>query len=180
MSEPVTPTLGEEAARLELRSAGYCVLCNRIVRREPDGTCAKGHPAEAISGHVLLIDDERPPALPAINWAAFLVPMVWGPAHGLWVGAIFLPIWLFADSIIGSSMGGGAGSPLGGVFVTGVTLAGQWWFARRANGLAWRRVADRIDPAAFVAKQRAWLAFMVPLAVLLYGWGVYYRIFLAG
>lgn len=36
--------------------------------------------------------------IPRINIAAFLLPPIWGPAHGLWATILFYPIWLFADN----------------------------------------------------------------------------------
>lgn len=180
IDEAATTPAGEHAARLDVRRAGHCALCDRLVVRAADGTCDRGHPAEAISGNVILIEGESPPRLPRFNWAAFLVPPVWGPFHGLWVGAIFLPLWLFADSIVAASAGRGVSGIAGSVFVGAVTIAAQAWFAKRANGLAWRRVSDHVDVDAFVRQQKTWVAPMVALATLLYGWGVFYRMVLAG
>ena len=36
--------------------------------------------------------------LPRFNVAAFLLPPIWGPAHGIWATILFYPIWLFADN----------------------------------------------------------------------------------
>lgn len=169
---------GIDAARLVVREAGYCVLCNRIVERRTDGSCPAEHPAEAITGRIVLGGREALPVLPAFNLAAFLIPPVWGPAHGQWVGAIFLPIWLFMDSIIATA----DRSPFGwlvAAFVVLATLAFQAVFARRANGLAFRRVWDRVTVEEFVARQRVWAAVSIPLAVALVGWAVYFRLVLA-
>ena len=37
--------------------------------------------------------------LPRVNWGAFFMPPIWGPAHGIWVTILFYPAWLFADNI---------------------------------------------------------------------------------
>lgn len=164
---------GEEAARIRLRQAGYCVLCDRIVERDASDACPAGHPAEAVTGRVLLGEGDPVPQLPRFNLAAFLIPPLWGPAHGLWAGAIFLPIWLFADSILrtaGRSMVG----IIGAVVVLGVTLAMMWWFARRANGLAWRRVCDRVSVAEYLRRERVWAVVSVPVAALLLGMALYF------
>ncbi len=171
---------GVEAARLVLRSAGYCVLCDRIVERAGNGGCPAGHPAAAVSGQIELDGDEPVPQLPRFNLAAFLVPPVWGPFHGQWIGVIFLPIWLFADSVIASSMGRGAAAAAGGVFLVAATLAAQAFFAKRANGVAWRSVADRVSVPAYVRRERVWALVSIPLAAVLLGGGVYYRLVLAG
>lgn len=164
---------GEEAARIRLRHAGYCVLCDRIVERDDADACPNGHPAEAVTGHVVLGDDDALPQLPRFNLAAFLIPPVWGPAHGLWAGAIFLPMWLFADSIL-RTVGGGMPGAVGGAVVIGVTLAMMWWFARRANGLAWRRVCDRVGVGEYARRERVWAIVSVPVAALLIGMALYF------
>lgn len=169
---------GIEAARLVIREAAYCVLCDRLVEREPDGTCPAGHPDEALTGHIPLGIDEPLPVLPRFNLAAFLMPPVWGPAHGQWAGAVFLPIWLFMDSIIATA-GQSRFGWLFAVFVVGATLAFQVVFARRANGMAYRRVWDRMTVAEYVARQRVWAWFSIPFAVGLVGWAVYFRLVLA-
>ncbi|MDZ4168621.1 MAG: viscotoxin-A3 [Coriobacteriia bacterium] len=158
---------------LHLRTAGYCVLCDRIVERLANGTCAAGHPAEAISGRIVLTGEEPVPQLPRFNLAAFLLPPVWGPAHGLWAGAIFLPLLLFADSILRST-GRGAFAVGGALFVIVATLAMMAWFAKRANGLAWRRVSDRVSVAEYVRRERLWAAVAVPTAAVLLGAALYF------
>lgn len=181
-SDDSPPAAGLDAARLHVRTAGYCVLCDRIVERDDAGACTRNpeHPAQAVSGTVILAEDEPVPELPRFNLGAFLVPPVWGPAHGLWAGAIFLPMWLFMDSVIATAIGRGSASAAGGVAIVALTLGAQAWFAKRANGLAWRRVSDRVPVDEFVRRERVWAVALVPVAVLLIGWAVYYRLVLAG
>jgi len=185
VSDPTTPAppgasasepAGIEAARLELRHAGYCVQCNRIVERDQWGACANGHPAEAVTGRIMLTAEEPLPVLPRFNLAAFLIPPVWGPAHGQWAGAFFLPIWLFADSTVVSSLDSGLGPKLVAVAVVVATLAAQLWFASRANGLAWRRVCDHTSIPEFLARQRVWAIAAIPAALLLIGWALWFDV----
>ena len=119
---------GLNDARFELRSVGYCVLCERLVEREADGRCLAGHPPEAIHGRMILSADEPVPVLPRFNLAAFLLPLLWGPAHGQWVGALFLPIWLFADSAIVSAAQRGGLMWIAAVVVASGTVAFQYFF----------------------------------------------------
>jgi hypothetical protein len=175
-----TPWAGAEAARLVLRSAGYCVLCDRIVERSANGECPAAHPAAAISGNIELDDDEPVPQLPRFNVAAFLVPPIWGPFHGQWVGVIFLPLWLFVDNVVGASNGRGTGSAVGGAFVVVATLAAQAFFAKRANGVGWRRVADRVSVPDYVRRERVWAWVSASLFAALLGWVAYYRLVMAG
>ncbi len=165
---------GLGAARVSLRQAGYCVVCDRIVERVPDGSCPQGHPAPGVTGHVLLDDGEPVPSLPRFNLAAFLLPMIWGPAHGQWAGVVFLPLWLFADSIVRSSASFGPVARVASWLVVAVTVAMAAFFAKRANGLAWRRTWERVSVERFAARQRVWAAVAVPVFAFLLGGALYF------
>ncbi len=43
-------------------------------------------------------EDDFMKGIPRLNLAAFLLPPIWGPAHGFWVTILFYPIWIFADN----------------------------------------------------------------------------------
>lgn len=166
-------------ARFELRSAGYCVLCDALVERNFDGACPSGHVAEAVQGRMRLADDEPVPTLPRFNLAAFLMPPIWGPAHGAWAGGVFLPIWLFADSIIVSAARrGGVGLWIGAALVMAATLGFEYFFARRASGVAFRRVMHKMSAEEFLRRQRTWAIASIPVALALIGWGVYFDLVL--
>lgn len=163
-----------DEARLDLRSVGYCVLCERLVEREPDGRCSQGHPAEAIHGRMLLTAEEPVPVLPRFNPGAFLLPMIWGPAHGQWVGALFLPIWLFADSAIASAVRMGGAMYLAAAVVAAGTLGFQVFFARHANGVAFRRVMGRMSAEEYVRRERVWAIACAPVAAALLAWAIWF------
>lgn len=158
------------------RFAGYCVLCNRIVERTPEGECSAGHPTEAVWGAIRLGLDETAPVLPKFNMAAFVMPPIWGPAHGAWAGFFVLPIWLFADNVFVTAFGGSAIRVIGAILVGLFTLLFQCWFATRANGLAFRRVCERVSVADFARRQRVWALACVPLAAALIGWTIYFHV----
>lgn len=166
-------------ARLEIRFAGYCAQCDRIVMREDDGKCPEGHPAQGVVGKIVLVDGEMPEQLPRFNLAAFLLPFIWGPAHEEWVGAVFLPIWLFLDSIVATAQKGGVPATLGAVIVVVGTLGFQAFFAKRANGVAYRRVIGRMTVAEYARRERLWLWGAVPGAALLVAWMVWFHVAVA-
>jgi len=170
-----------DAARVEFRTAGYCVLCDRIVELRADGGCADRpeHPAAAVTGKLVLGAQDVVPRLSRFNLAAFLIPPIWGPANGQWAGAIFLPIWLFMDSVIASAAGRGAAMSAGAGLIVAATLSAQAWFAKRANGLAWRRIWDRVSVDEFSRRQRLWALAAVPLFAIVIAWGFYYRLVVA-
>ena len=167
---------GIDAARLDVRTAGYCVYCDRIVVRQADGSCPEGHPAEGVSGRITLVDDDPVPVLPRFNVAAFVLPIIWGPANGQWVGAVFLPIWLFMDSIIGTANAGGIPTQIAAPVVVVLTLAFQAYFAKRANGVAFRRVCGRVSVAEFKRQQLIWAIASFPVSAALLGWAAWFSI----
>lgn len=171
-----TDTAGLDAARLEVRTAGYCVYCDRIVVRNADGSCPEGHPAEGVAGRITLVDDDPVPVLPRFNIAAFVLPIIWGPANGQWIGAIFLPIWLFMDSIISTANTGGIPTQIAAPVVVVLTLAFQAYFAKRANGVAFRRVCGRVSVEQYKRQQRIWAIACVPVAAALLAWAVWYSV----
>ena len=174
-----TVCAGPEEARLELRSVGYCAYCDALVERQVGGGCAEGHPPEAIAGRILLLDDEPIPQLSRFNWAAFFLPPVWGPAHGQWAGAFFLPIWLFADSAIVAAVRQGGWMWIAAIVVFSGTIGFGYFFARRANGVAYRQVMDNVTLAEFDRRQRRWAWFCVPIGSALIAMGLYYDLVLA-
>ncbi len=167
---------GLESARLQLRQAGYCAICDRIVERAPEGGCECGHPEAAMFGRMMLEADEAIPRLPRFNLGAFLMPFLWGPGHGQWVGAFFLPIWLFMDSIVRTAITGPNALKVAATFVVVATVAFEAHFAKRANGLAWRRVYAKMTVDEFVRRERLWTVAMIPLFVAFFAWAVYYDV----
>ena len=105
------------------------------------------------------------------------MPPIWGPAHGQWVGAIFLPIWLFMDSIIaqrgprrsGDDDRGGRGRRLH-ARVRGVL--------RQARATVWRTAAcaTRMSVDEYVRRERVWAIASVPVAAALIGWALWFHL----
>lgn len=176
--EPAERPLGIEAARISLRAAAHCAICDRMVEVAPDGTCPEGHPAELLGGCVDLEEGEECPQLPRFNLAAFAFPPVWGVAHGQWMSVLFIPLWIFVDSAVAVARRGII--PLMGAIVVSLgTLAFQGFFAKRANGIAWRRVAGQMSVDEFARRQRRWALLCVPLGIFAVAWAVYYRLVIA-
>ena len=119
-------------------------------------------------------DGQPLPSLPRFNWGAFLIPPVWGVAHGLWAGVFFLPLWAFVDNLARSSNSGPVWMR-GLALVAAIgTLAFQYEYASTANRLAWRRSGGRLPLEAFLRRERLWAAGgVVTIAVLAVWAGMY-------
>ncbi|MCL2503977.1 MAG: DUF2628 domain-containing protein [Coriobacteriia bacterium] len=187
---------GIEAARVHLRDfqahgrkAAHCAICDQLVLLADDGSCPNGHPVEMLGGFLPLAEGDPCPKLPRFNVAAFAMPPVWGAFHGQWAGVLFLPIWVFVDSAISTVMGSPVPTTLreavpltGAVVIALLTLAFQLFFAKRANGAAWRKAAERLGADSvdrFCRRQRLWAVLCVPLGILVFGWMIYYRLTVA-
>ncbi len=169
---------GIEDARLEVRHIGLCVECGQLVERQPDGSCPAGHDPRLISGSLLLYDDEPLPVLPRFNLAAFFLPIIWGPAHGQWAGAFFLPIWLFADSSIAAAAERGGWLWIVAAAVMAGTLGFGAFFARKGNAVAYRRVMGRMTVQEYTRRERIWAWICVPAGIALISWGLYFDLVL--
>lgn len=166
-------------ARLPVRFAGYCDACHCIVECTAGGDCPQGHDANTVSGRLVLVDDDPLPRLPRFNWAAFLLPFIWGPAHELWVGLVFLPAWLFMKTIISAAEKAGIPPTLGSVIVVVFTLAAQASFAKRANGLAYRREIEWRSAEEYIRRERVWAGASASVVALLVVWVVWFEIVVA-
>lgn len=161
---------GERTPADAPRVAGHCVVCNAMVVRMPDGSCPNGHAAGAVTGHIALAEGAPLPELPRFNWGAFLIPPVWGVAHGLWAGVFFLPLWAFVDNAIRGTQGRALWMQALAWGTLVGTLTFQYEYARTANRLVWRRAAERMDLEHYVRRERIWAIGGVVVVATLAGW----------
>ncbi|MDR1413091.1 MAG: hypothetical protein LBJ07_04100 [Actinomycetes bacterium] len=161
-------------------TAGYCVYCNRIVARDEAAGCARaGHAPDAVRGLLdLQSGGSLPTPLPRMNWAAALMPPVWGVAHGAWAGVLAFPLWLFLDSALQAAAHMPATVPTTGhiivwsgasVLALG-TIAFMYWFGFRGWGVAFRRRYDTglgvLPYPQFLKQERRWAWLCVPLFIV--------------
>lgn len=167
---------------------GYCHGCEALVRRTTHADCPRGHAADDVVGlDVLEGGATEPPRLPRFNWAAFLMPPVWGVGHGAWAGAFVLPLWLFTDSAIQAAVFPKVANPSAAgalltvafpVVMVLLTVATMVWFGLRGWGIAWRKVYDAGAPdlafEEFAVRERRWLWISAPMAAGLIALAVYF------
>ena len=167
---------------------GYCHSCNRLVRRTTKAECPNGHTSDEVVGlGVFEGGATEPPNLPRFNWAAFMMPPVWGVGHGAWPGAFVLPLWLFTDSAIQAAvfMDEAAMSPSGAfltvafpVIMSVATLAAMLWYGFHGWGIAWRKVfdggADGLSFDQFLVREQRWLWISAAMAVALVALAAYF------
>lgn len=105
--------------------------------------------------------------LPRFNIGAFLMPPIWGPAHGIWVTILYYPIWLFVDNLFYATWQDPTPlsivlSILAGAILLGITIA----FAIVSQPIAAHR-AERmgISRERYLSRQKKWAVASAIIAV---------------
>lgn len=103
-------------------------------------------------------EDEFLKGLPRFNIGAFLLPPIWGPAHGFWVTILYYPAWLFIDNLLYATSQ--SPTPLAlGAAVTAVLgyIAITVAFSIVSQPMAAHRAQDRgVSRATYLKRQRWW------------------------
>lgn len=96
--------------------------------------------------------------LPRFNVAAFLLPPIWGPAHGFWATILFYPIWLFADNLFYAAYENPTAlAVVLAVVVLVLLVAGTAAFSVVSQPLAAHRAEDRgVTRETYLRRQRWW------------------------
>lgn len=116
--------------------------------------------------------------LPPINWGAFFMPGIWGPAHGFWVAILFYPLWLFVDYLIyGAYINREpwtiALAVIAVIGIFAITLA----FARVSQPFAAHRAeAKGISRETYLKRERIWAVVCIILAIVAVAWATYYNL----
>lgn len=116
--------------------------------------------------------------MPPINIGAFLLPPIWGPAHGMWATIVYYPIWLFADNMFYAAYAERTPFSIGIAVVVFVTLlAITLAFARISQPLAAHRaVARGISKEAYLKRERVWAAACAVAGVVAIAAATYYNL----
>ena len=143
-----------------------CLECHDIVHTDATGACPEGHDRQLLVGEIVPEDPEDYPPLIGFNWGAFFAPFLWGPAHRIWVGAVFVPILAFLDSIVIQAVkrGGWMWVPAGAIVAA--TIAMMYWFGRTGSLQAYLRTAWGEPTARFNRGQRVWAVVSFVMFVL--------------
>jgi len=166
------------AARLALeddRDVGFCVVCDRFVERGASGECPLGHSPHLVAGDHLLKPGEDLPTMPRFNIAAFLIPPLWGVWYGQWAGVFFVPLWIFTQNAWEAVQGRSFAWYVPAYAILVVNVLFMLFFARKANGLAYRHVCKKQSLQTFLARQRIWAAAAVVFWVVVIAWQVAWR-----
>lgn len=116
--------------------------------------------------------------VPRVNIAAFLMPAIWGPAHGIWVTILYYPLWLLADNcFVGAFV---ARTPLSiafAVLVAVALFAMTLAFSIISQPLALHRAVDMgMSKETYLRRQRIWAITMAIVVVVALSAATYYNL----
>ncbi len=116
--------------------------------------------------------------VPRLNIGAFLMPPIWGPAHGMWVTILYYPLWLIADNCFVNAVV--ARTPLAiivAVLVAALLFLMTLGFAIVSQPFALHRAVDRgITKETYLRRQRVWAVAMAVVAALALAGATYYNL----
>ena len=116
--------------------------------------------------------------LPRMNWGAFFMPGIWGPAHGFWAAILFYPLWLIADNLAFSAYVNPAPQAIALAAIAqaatvGVTVA----FSLVCQPFAAHRAeAKGVSRETYLKRERIWAVVCALLAVAAVIWATYYNL----
>ena len=132
----------------------------------------------ALTDEEIKKENEFLKGLPRFNVAAFLLPPIWGPAHGIWPTILFYPIWLFADNMFYAAYS--APSPLsiaGALFVFITLTAGTIAFAIISQPLAAHRAENMgVSRETYLRRQKRWAVGCAIAGAIMIALATYYNV----
>lgn len=116
--------------------------------------------------------------MPPINIGAFLLPPIWGPAHGMWATIVYYPIWLFADNVFYAAWSERTPLAIGvGAVVFVTLLAITLVFARLSQPFAAHRaVARGISKERYLKRERVWAVACAVVGAVALAAATYYNL----
>ncbi len=116
--------------------------------------------------------------VPRLNIAAFLMPPIWGPVHGIWVTILYYPLWLLADNCFVNAVV--AQTPLAivlAVIVALILLLMTTAFSIISQPFALHRAVENgVSKETYLRRQRIWAVAMAVVAVIAIGAATYYNL----
>ena len=116
--------------------------------------------------------------VPRLNLGAFLMPGIWGPAHGLWICILFYPLWLFADNTFYAAF---SERPLLAVVLAAIVfvmlLVVHVVFGILSQPFAWHRADGLgVDKQTYLKREKIWAVAMALVSLTFVVVATYYNL----
>lgn len=118
--------------------------------------------------------------VPRLNVAAFLMPAIWGPAHGIWVAILYYPLWLVADNCFVNALVARTPFAIALALVVAVGLLLMTTaFSIISQPFALHRAVEMgVSKETYLRRQRIWAVAMAAVALVAVCAATYYNLFM--
>jgi len=127
-----------------------------------------------------LIEKERQmmEGIMPISIGALILPMLWGPAHGIWITILYYPAWMFVDNLIYNTV---HMPTIQNIIMTAIVVAVMILvslvFARLANPQAAHRAAAQgKTKEQYIKSERIWTIASIIVAIIAIVLATYYNL----
>ena len=123
-------------------------------------------------------EEEFLKGIPRINLAAFLLPPIWGPGHGIWVTILWYPIWLFADNVFYAAYSQQTTLSFVAAAIVGLCLVAlTLFFAIVSQPFAAHRAAERgRTKEEYLKQERIWAFACAAIGLVFIIFATYYNL----
>ncbi len=123
-------------------------------------------------------EEEFLKGIPRLNLGAFIMPGIWGPAHGFWVCILFYPLWVFADYMFyGAYAMPEAWTIILAVITAVLLIAIHVGFALVAGPQSAHRAEHLgVSRETYLKRERIWAVVCIVVALIALAWATYYNL----
>ena len=116
--------------------------------------------------------------LPRMNIGAFLMPGIWGPAHGYWVCILFYPLYIFLDYLLyGAYIDPQVWTIALAVIASLLFLVVSVVFAVVGQPIAAHKAENKgVSRETYLKRERVWAIVSAFLAIAVIAWATYYNL----
>ena len=116
--------------------------------------------------------------LPRMNIGAFLMPGIWGPAHGFWPCILFYPLYLFLDNLLFSAyVNPQPFAIVLAAIVLVLFIVVSVAFALISQPIAAHQAAAKgVSRERYLRRERIWAVVSIVLAIAALAWATYYNL----
>ena len=116
--------------------------------------------------------------IPRFNIGAFVMPAIWGPAHGFWATILYYPIWLVADNVFYNTyVQQTALDYVLSVIVFASLLGGTIAFSLVSQPLAAHKAVDKgKTKEQYVKRERIWAVVCILIGIVFLAVATWYNL----
>lgn len=133
---------------------------------------------QILSKEEIEAEDRFMKGIPRFNIAAFFMPFIWGPAHGIWATILYYPVLLFADNAVYAAYSEQSvlSIVLAVVIVVSLTAVTVVFAILSQPYAAHRAINHGSTKEAYLKRQKVWAVVAVIVFAVMIGLATYYNL----